>query len=208
MPYNLSGTSTNIPDIRRITDGGSSHFPLASNVKIENNSFYGDVVEYNSLELKEKTLGEVYHRFNTPNRINGGAVANPNFVNGENIDLGVRYEGYIYKPHHKIKIREYSTYIEQGTVDTYNMPNYKTDLKDGRFIWRDLLDIGTNDMNEDFLDYPFINGSHYINKDIQFPLKRQDPFGLYGLRYTNPPSDVPGVLMDDKLLIKKSEDVC
>jgi len=208
IPYNISGTSTSIPDIRRITDGGSSHYPLEFNITIENKSFFGDIVEYNPLELKEKILGEVYHRFNTPNRIAGGDVPDPNFVVGENIPLGIRQEGYMYKPHHKIKIREFSTYIEQGTSSTYNMPTYKTDLKDGRFIWRDLLDIGYSDMNEDFLDYPFLNGTHYLNQDIQFPLKRQDPFGLYNLRYINQPSDIPGILMDDRLLTKNSEDVC
>jgi len=208
MPYNLSGSSTSIPDIRRITDGGSSHIPLEDDITIQDDSFFGDIAEYNSLELKEKILGDVYHRFNTSNRINGGFISKPNLVENESISLGIRQEGYMYKPHHKIKIREYSTYIEQGTSNTYNMPSYKTDLKDGRFIWRDLLDIGSNDMNEDFLDYPFLNGSHYMNKDIQFPLKRQDPFGLYSLRYSNPPSDIPGVLMDDILLIKKSQDVC
>jgi hypothetical protein len=208
MPYNLSGSSTSIPDIRRITDGGSSHIPLEDDITIQDDSFFGDIAEYNSLELKEKILGDVYHRFNTSNRINGGFISKPNLVENESISLGIRQEGYMYKPHHKIKIREYSTYIEQGTSNTYNMPSYKTDLKDGRFIWRDLLDIGSNDMNEDFLDYPFLNGSHYMNKDIQFPLKRQDPFGLYSLRYSKTPSDIPGVLMDDILLIKKSQDVC
>ena len=152
MPYNIAASATIIPDIRRIDDGGSSHDELESNVNIESNSFIGDVVEYNTLELKEKVLGEVYHRFNTPNRIAGGTIIDPNFGKTEDLDLGNRQEGYIYKTHHKIKIREYSSYIEQGTVDTYNMPSYKTDLKDGRFIWRDLLDIGFNDMHEDFLD--------------------------------------------------------
>jgi hypothetical protein len=211
MPFNENITDTDIPDIRRITDGGLSHkeLPGESNITIQSNSFYGDIVEYNPLELREKVLGEVYHRFNTPNRVTAGEmIVNPNFVTGEDIDLGVRREGYIYKPHHKIKIREFSTYIEQGTKDTYNLPSYAIDLKDGRFIWRDLLDIGFNDMHEDFLDYPFLNGSHYLSLNMRFPLKRQDPFGLYGLQHTNPPSDIPGVLMDDNIIVKNSEDVC
>jgi hypothetical protein len=209
MPHNPSALDTTIPDVRRITYGGGTYDSLESNININSNSFYGDIVEYNYLELKEKTLGEVYHTFNTPKRLIAGSVSEPNFVAGENIELGVRLEGYIYKAHHKIKIREFSSYIEQGTSDTYNLPTYaKSPLNNGIWIWRDLLDIGSNDMNEDFLDYPFINGTHYINSDIQFPLKRQDPFGLYGLRHSTPPADIPGVLMDDRLLTKNSEDVC
>jgi len=208
IPYNVSASATTIQDVRRINSSSGTHDYLESNISITSNSFYGDIVEYNPLELKEKILAEVNHTFNTPKRLVNYSVPSPDFVGGDPIDLGIRYEGYIYNPHHKIKIREFSSYIEQGTSDTYNVPSYRIDLKDGRLIWRDLLDIGTNDMNENFLDYPFINGTHYINSDIQFPLKRQDPFGLYGIRHTNIPSDIPGVLMDNRLLTKSSEDVC
>jgi hypothetical protein len=215
IPHNTNvDGKISISDIRRITNDSTSHEPLRNvisgddSVDISDTSFYGDIVEYNELEQREKILSEVYHRFNTINRESqGNSLSNVDF-NGTNLDLGIRNEGYIYKPHHKIKIREFSAYIEQGTSETLNKPDYAKSLNDGRYIWRDLLDIGFNDMNEEFLDYPFLNGNHYINSNIILPLKRQDPFNKYGLQYTNNPADLPGILMDESVIIKTQEDVC
>jgi hypothetical protein len=204
-----------IPDIRRITNyvgitddnHTTSHIPLDLDVKITDDAFYGDVAEYNIFEQKEKILADVYHRFNTSNREIGGALIDVDF-SGTQITLGKRYEGYMYKPHHKIKIREYSSYIEEGTSSTLDMPSYAINTLDGRFLWRDLLDIGLNDIQETILDYPFLNGTHYINTNISLPLKRQDPFGFYGLQHKTFPADNPGILLDDTIIIKKSQDVC
>ena len=134
-----------------------------------------------------------------------------NAASGGNVDginLGRRYEGYMYKPHHRIKIREYSNYIEQGNFSTLNKPSYATSLNDGRYIWRDLLDIGLNDTQETYLDYPFLNGSHYINSCITLPLFRQDPFGFYSLQWGSYPTEAQGAIMDDKVITKTSQDVC
>jgi hypothetical protein len=196
-----------IPDINRITNDTLSHEPLNDDVTINDNEFYGDVVEYNVLELNEKVLGDVYHRFNSINRENETQVSNVDF-NGNNINLGLRYEGYMYKAHHKIKIKNFSNYIEQGSASTLNKPDYAFPLGDGRFVWRDLLDIGADDGQENFLDYPFLNGAHYIDTPINLALERQDPFNLYGLQYTNFPSDRGGKMLEDDILIKRSDNVC
>ena len=202
MPLFTNGASNNgLSDINRITNATTSDIPLDDNVLIDNETFYGDVVEYSVFDLKETVLGDVYHRFNTYNRESGGVV------DGD-IDLGIRYEGYVYKPHHKIKIREYSNYIEQGNFSTLDKPSYATSLNDGRYIWRDLLDIGLNDTQETYLDYPFLNGSHYINTCVTLPLFRQDPFGFYSLQWEDYPTDAQGVMMDDKVITKTSQDVC
>jgi len=209
IPYNLNVEGKNtIPDIRRVSSKSGSTSPLDYDVKITDTSFYGDIVERNVIEQKEKVLSDVYHTFNTINRETQGNPIEDVDFNETSLDLGIRNEGYIYKAHHKIKIREYSSYIEQGTVDTINLPSYASDLGDGRFIWRDLLDIGFNDMNEETLDYPFLNGTHYLHTNISLPLKRQDPFNLYELQYTDSPPDISGKRMDNKTEIKTQEDVC
>jgi hypothetical protein len=201
MPLFTNAASNNgLSDVNRITNDVDSHIPLDENVLIDNETFYGDVVEYSVFELKETVLGDVYHRFNTFNRESGGNV--------DGINLGRRYEGYMYKPHHRIKIREYSNYIEQGNFSTLSKPSYATSLNDGRYIWRDLLDIGLNDTQETYLDYPFLNGSHYINTCITLPLFRQDPFGFYSLQWGSYPTEAQGAIMDDKVITKTSQDVC
>jgi hypothetical protein len=201
----------NVPDIRRIHNGGSvpvqTHTPIENDVKIGDTQFYGDVVEYNKFEVKETILGEVRHRFNTKNREAGGSVVDP-INTGSTVDLGIRQEGYFYKPHHLIKIRDFSGYIEQGDDSTVGIPDYAEDLGDGRFLWRDLLDIGFNDTQQEALDYPFLNGCHYIHQIYCVGVRRQDPFIKYGLYHINFPRDVYGVKMTDNFETKRVEDVC
>lgn len=207
-----------IPAINRIhnsTDGSPfiSHIPLEASVTFNNSNtdFYGDLVEYNTNILKETVLAEVYYRFNTINREdNTQTVTYQVYEDGERytIDLGPRHEGYYYKAHHLIRIRNFSTYIEQGNASTVDMPSYVTAFPDGRYLWRDLIDIGSIQPNAEVLDYPFINGSHYMYDNYCFTVKRQDPFGFWGLYYANFPADPIGQLITDKYDVNTSDDVC
>jgi len=202
------GSNLGIPDINRITNAPTSHIALDEDVNIEQDEFYGDVVEYNILEQEEKILADVYHRFNTINRITGNGSAENVDFSSNTVNFGLRYEGYMYKAHHKIQIKQFSAYIEQGMFTTLNKPTYASNLRDGRFIWRDLLDIGVNDGQNETLDYPFLNGAHYINSCFTLALERQDPFNFYGLQYTAFPSDESGILIEDNYITKNTDDVC
>lgn len=208
----VNSFETSVPDIRRIHNGTTPtpHTPLDASVLISDSEFYGDVVGYNRFEVKEVVLGEVRHRFNTPNREAGGTVTDPN-TSGDNegsFNMGERYEGYFYKPHYKITLREFSNYIEQGDVSTGGIPDYAEDLGDGRWLWRDLLDIGFSDSSTTPVDYPFLNGCHYIHQNYCVPLRRQDPFAQYGLYYGNFPRDPFGDSMTDNFVVNKSQDAC
>jgi len=204
------GAFLSVPDVRRLHNGGAlpvqTHTPLESNITISQSQFYGDVVEYNRFEVKEYVLGDVRHRFNTLNREAGGTVVDP--VDGSILDLGVRQEGYFYQPHHLIRLRHFSVYVEQGDSSTEGIPDYAEDLEDGRFLWRDLLDIGFNDGHEISLDYPFLNGCHYIHQVYCLPVRRQDPFGQYNLIHTAFPTAIFGDRMDDRFEVKRQEDAC
>ena len=71
------------------------------------------------------------------------------------------------------------------------------------------MDIGTANGVNDVADYPFQNGAHYIYSNINFYLRRQDPFGLYGLLYTaTEPIDISGNGYLDVFTVNKSGDVC
>jgi len=206
-------TNTDLSNVRRMHDGTTlpvpTHPPLPGETAINSsmNLFYGDVVEYNEYEQKEFVLSDVLHRFNTINRETSGPTPPAS---------GPRREGYLYKPHHKIKIREFSLYIEQGDQFTAGIPDYATDLGDGRYLWRDLLDIGIFDGEGDFLDYPFTNGVHYIHSNICLKTTRQDPFGNYGLYYSGndeddgnfDPPDPRGDAITNRFVVKRSDDVC
>lgn len=200
-----------VPDIRRIHNVAyytpASHIPLESNIQYTDTEFYGDVVEYNRLYLKEIVLADVNHRFNTQDRDTHSWVT---LQNSGSFNMGPRPEGYMYKPHHLIKIKQFSSYIELGDSTTYGIPDYATHIGSGRYIWRDLLSLGFNDGGyEQALDYPFVNGVHYIHSNILLNVRRQDPFNQYGLYYGKFPRDPFGDRPDTDNIEGKSADyVC
>ena len=199
---------TSIPVINKIHNGGStpfpSHIPLESNISFNNTDFYGDLVDYNDNDLREVVLAEVNHRFNTINR-----ESNPQLVTStQTINLGPRQEGYYYKSHHLIRIRNFSSYIEQADNSVENIPSYATNIGDGRLTWRDLLDIGYNEQGLNTLDYPFTNGSHYLYNNYCFIIKRQDPFSDWGLYYANFPADPAGNEITDRFNTNSADNVC
>ena len=209
-----------IPVISKIHNGGNlpfvSYTPLESNVLISNSVFYGDVVEFNISTLREVVLADVNHRFNTinrelPNSINY-VIGPPSTPNGPNqtlqVNLGPRQEGYYYKAHNLIKIKNLSNYIEEADPIVDEIPFYALLRNDGKYIWRDILPIGFNDGETTTLDYPFLNGSHYRYDNYCVSLKRQDPYALWGLLYTNFPSDTTGDRITDIFTVNSADDVC
>ena len=216
-----------IPSIHRIHNGAGTpfitHTPLEDDVKINNvsnnNEFYGDLVEYDVNSLNETVLADVVHRFNTVSRENENTtlayvseVGKPTSPltppKTKTINLGPRHEGYVYQPHNLIKIRQYSSYIEVGDQFTEGIPSYATDLGDTRIVWRDLLDIGFNESDIKVLDYPFLNNAHYMYDNYCFTVRRQDPFGVWGLYYGTFPADPTGDRITDKFTINSEDDVC
>jgi hypothetical protein len=207
-----------IPSIHRIHNATSgiftTHNPLETNVQINNvgNEFYGDLVEYNVNTLNETVLATVVHSFNTvnretPNSLNYVSKVGPTPAS-TTTTMGPRYEGYYYQPHHLIKIRDFSSYIEVGDKFTAGIPSYAVDLGDTRIVWRDLLDIGFNESDVKSLDYPFLNNSHYMYDNYCFTVRRQDPFGVWGLYYGKFPADPTGDRITDKFTINSEDDVC
>ena len=216
-----------IPAINKIHNGFgvpfTSHVPLELNINISggtvnSNDFYGDLVEYNVIDFKETILAEVSHRFNTLNREISGTsmtyILNPandatqQSATTNTVFLGPRQEGYFYKAHHLIKIRQFSTYVEQGDEFTVGIPDYAVDLGDGRYLWRDILDIGFNQTDAKALDYPFVNGCHYMYDNYCFSVRRQDPFNNWDLYHYKFPADPIGQRITDKFITNSAEDVC
>jgi hypothetical protein len=68
-------------------------------------------------------------------------------------------------------------------LDNLDIPSYAHVIKDGtcRLIWRDVINNGMNSSDKSIEIYPFTNGAFYINKQINLYVRRQDPFGIYGL---------------------------
>ena len=99
--------------------------------------FFGDLVEFNPIEVMETTLEDVYHRFNTAQREvinksydtiyddeinntdnNGKTKINCISLNEEFANLDP--EGYIYKPHYKIQINKFEDLVRQSSDSLIN----------------------------------------------------------------------------------------
>ena len=208
-----------LPVINKIHNGGSlpfnSYTPLEQNIDISNQLFYGDLVEFNNNTLTEVVLADVHHRFNTINRETPAIINAVDILQAsaatlitDSLLMGPRQEGYHYKAHHLMQIRDFSNYVETGDVNTSGMPSYTIDLGDGRFIWRDLLDIGFSDISQKPINHPFLNGCHYLYQNLCFYLKRQDPFNQWDLFYGHFPADPIGERITDKFKTNSEQDVC
>lgn len=132
----------------------------------------GNYIEYNGFELKERVVSNVFHKI-----IHRSDIFNHGQSTDENI-YGVtelNKLGLFYQPHHQIKLRQLSTYIDSTeTEDIINLPeNTKYFENEGVWKWRDLYDHGFIDPDGNGLDYPFINGTHYVKNDINFYLRNE-----------------------------------
>lgn len=110
-------------------------------------------------------------------------------------------------------------YAEKGVkfkVRRYNekIPYYAEKVSGkNKYIWKDIERFGTTRETADE-EYPFTNGYFYVNQQIDFFLKRQDPFGIVGLNYTGKintsssvePNDVFGNITPENDYIYKPED--
>jgi len=199
---NIYPNLLNLPIIQKIHDAKTSNVKsfkaLEENVLVTNDDFYGDLVEYNKMTQAEFILSDVFYRFNTINRE----------TTSSDLVKGPRPEGYYYKPHNEIEIRQFSSYIEVGDNNTAGIPDYATNLDDGRYLWRDLLPIGFIDLTQIKLDYPFTNGCHYLYNNFIFDVKRQDPFGAWEMYYSNFPADPIGNILEKQFNVNSVEDVC
>lgn len=75
--------------------------------------------------------------------------------------------------------RRYFMFWAKDSVPTYA----KLCLDSKTFAWRNTLKMSELDKNSELFDMPFTNGCNYVQKNINFALRRQDPRGDYGLSY-------------------------
>ena len=145
---------------------------------VNNNTFYytddlkvgdvvkGDVCEWNEYEMEETVISRMLHRFHFNPMV---------FQDNSTIDLPT---GYMYYPHKDVKVRDFSSYIEEGDKNNVeNIPYWSIySNSEKKWRWRDLYPYGYVDSSGYGVDHPFMNGAHYPFNDImflQFPQNKQ-----------------------------------
>jgi hypothetical protein len=118
--------------------------------------YFGDFVEFNRRELKEKIVSEIIHRF--------ALNTNPTPENG-----------YFVKPFQQIFIRKYSNSIEEANSKeiVVGIPGDAELKPNGDTIWRDVLEPGFIEEGDNGVNYPFLNGATYIYVNKQIYVIRQ-----------------------------------
>lgn len=145
----------------------------------------GAFVEYNRKELKERIISETYHKFSHLKNVGGIKIFDhyqdqSSFYSGATTGNTV---GYYYQPHYRVKLRELSPYIETSKLDVtkrnefINLPeNAIYDEKEKLWKWRDVYDHGFIDQEGNGTNFPFINNTHYVIKNINFYLRNEKSY--------------------------------
>ena len=119
----------------------------------------GDFCEWNDFMMEEVMLSPMYHKYTYNSQwfqTKNGSNSTPS--------------GYLYQPHYSIQVRDFSGYVEDarpGEVD--NIPDYAFfSSNENKWRWRDLYPYGYVDTSGNGVDHPFLNGSHYPFRPINF----------------------------------------
>lgn len=171
--YNFSSVKATFEENREVVINDDplnietiSNWTLNDNGTVEkdlDDEYYGDYVEYDVFNLREISLSQIIHRF-APIRVKDGVYDNGNG------------EGYYYLPHNKIQIRVFSDVLEvEDDLENTIFPDYAKNYINNTVAWRDLLSIGFFEEGINGVDYPFLNGCHYIYQNYPIYVRRQRP---------------------------------
>jgi hypothetical protein len=182
----FSGSDTNLP----FTSVSSSGFTFKQGDELPVGTVLdGAFVEYNEQDFKETILSEGFHKISSDVLIfNHGQSS----LKGTFAGLSqTNPSGLIYQPHHRIKLRELSPYVETAnTNNIHNLPeNVIYDELNGVWKWRDLYDHGYVDPDNFGTNHPFTNGQHYVHSDINFLFRNEERFLNKGVGIKNFTSD-------------------
>ena len=96
-------------------------------------------------------------------------------------------DGYIYT-----KDMSTISYLVKLRIQNTSIPFYAKRIDHNKLLWRDIYRVGEYENSEEDV-LPYTNNSFYINKNINFFLKRQDPHNIHGLYCGNAfPNDIIG----------------
>lgn len=160
-----------------LTNGATKTFYYNNDLKI-GDVIDGDFCEWNDYEQLERVVSPYYQkiRFNQDVFQTTSATTN-------------NPPGYYYEPHHPMKIKVFSDYVETATASIADaVPSYSFySSSDQSFRWRDLYTYGFFDNLGRGVDYPYLNTSHYPFTDVVFRLIPE------GINYNDSPYGVEGI---------------
>jgi hypothetical protein len=145
----------------------------------------GAFIEYIPTEMKERVISESFYKLtNKPIIFDYQQTGSTTNFSGATINNPF---GLFYQPHHRVKLRELSPYVEtSNSPDIYNMPQNARYFPDEKiWKWRDLYDHGYIDDLGFGTDNPYTNNTHYVKNDINLYLRNENIYtnkknGIFG----------------------------
>ena len=134
-----------------LTSGSTETFYYNLDFK-SGDTICGDWCEWNNVTQTERIISPYYQKIKYNQDVFKSSdlpTTNPN--------------GYYYQPHIGMKIRQFSNYVETGSIENAdNVPFWSYYSNNYReFFWRDLYTYGFIDEVGNGVDYPFVNSAHY-----------------------------------------------
>ena len=145
VSINTTGTSGSIVNL------------TPKNPPVVGSKYIGDISEFNRREVKEKTITEVIFRFGLQSTKDS--------------------EGYHYKPFKTVNIFKQSNIITTFDLDEPygEVPNDVVLNPNNTISWRKVLKPGVVEEGVNGVNWPFINGRHYIYSNDVMYIRRQNP---------------------------------
>lgn len=127
-------------------------------------------------------------------RVSWGEISS---INGQTIEvdfIGCPFDNMPYIPGLPVDITNLLNQQIDGKprfmpfYSTEGVPSYAEFVKSNlTFVWRGIDKMSELDSGDELYNQPFANGRHYVEKTINFFVKRQDPTGSFGLQYAKNP---------------------
>lgn len=191
------GTGSKVHTIRYDYDKNPTSQPegniYISNYEIPIRSFSDDIIEFKPNFISIASIEET----ETPYEYNITTTLPNYFDMNSNICLYDSTDKVVYKCElmnvfdvNLIKVKifgldsinnyvlSYRLFKNEDIIPDYAEIIYEPDLA---YKWRDLIQNGFEETEGAMPEYPFVNGCLYVHRDVNIFLKRQDPFGDYGL---------------------------
>ena len=217
-----------------ITIGGAANSPVITGdtelgITDTTSLFLGDVVEFNKVDAQETVLESVYHRFNTNQRehkfeesstlskfywdefmtddydADGFNIVTTSTTYEEGANL--RPEGYYYKPHYQIPIRELSDIVSQDSLMTIPINTVRQDGNKAliscprrhRLAVGDMLHVVVLDENGDDKE-DYLVGVYTVTDEYNFSLEINSPSGGLIMGF----SELAGGLVNGDIILRTS----
>lgn len=129
----------------------NAKIPLRVTGPIEGQQLQYGLVSYSNDSLEEFIINPIEHSF----------ILNP----------GASEIKFTYKPFVEYTIRQRSPYIESTSKHNEAVPYAYYDTVKEVYRWRDTYEMGYFDLDGLGVEFPFLNGQHYIYGDFIFNLK-------------------------------------